>query len=156
MSVDVVLKDGFKYEFQGEDVTAKFIRIASFSMKQLDKADPVREIYSHAMANMQMKLSEEEKAEIEEAQETAANKTPEKEQKLEVADGKALLALFRMHCDKGDASRMSLYMKALLTCGVAYIDGESEHKLHNGNIDDMTPSDFDKLAGEYLGNFINS
>jgi len=162
MSVDVILDDGFKYHFNGEDVTAKLIRIAPFSMKQLDKADPIREIYSHSMANMQMRLTEEEKAEIEKAQEIAADKAEkadkkeEKEKKLEVADGKALLSLFRMHCDKGDASRMSLYMKALLTSGVAYIDGENDHKLNGANIDDMTPGDFDKLAGEYLGNFINS
>jgi len=159
MSVDVTLDDGFQYQFQGEDVTAKFIRIAPFSMKQLDKADPVREIYSHSMANMERKLSDEEKAEIEKAQEIAAEKAKKaekEEEKLEVADGKALLALFRMHCDKGDASRMSLYMKALLTSGVAYIDGENDHKLNGSNINDMTPGDFDKLAGEYLGNFINS
>lgn len=153
MSVDVILEDGFKYQFGDEDTTATFIRIAPFSMKQLHKADPIREIYSHAVANMTKALGEEDKAAAIEAAEEAK---PEDGKKSEFEDGKALLAMFRMYCDKGDASRMSLYMKELLTSGVAYIDGENDHKLNKATIDDMTPADFDILAGEYLGNFINS
>jgi len=157
MSVDVTLDDGFKYHFQGEDVTAKFIRISPFSMKQLDKADPIREIYAHAMANMANTMDEDEKsAAVEASEANKESKKEDKDSKTEIENGKLLLGLFRSYCDKGDGSRMSLYMKALLISGVAYIDGENDHKLNGSNIDDMTPGDFDKLAGEYLGNFINS
>lgn len=162
MEHQVILDHPFTYfhKESGENVEAKFILIVPFNMKQLEKAAPVKEIVNHSLANMSHRMDSDDKQDIADAQEQKAAEDSEKEEnskkekKLEAKDGKALLSWVIMYSDKGDTAKFYAYMQKLLTCGVASIDAETP--FNGSHINLLDPRDFEKICGEYIGNFINS
>lgn len=150
--MDFELKDSFKYEYKpdGSPATqaeAKFITISAFNMKQMAQVAPVKEIVMKALgklvAGIDISAEDAEAAKLarEQAKEDAEN-----------VDSGELMTIIAMHCGEGDLLKLHLYMRKLLTCGVAQIDAQA--KLIDTFIDRMSPSDFDALCGEYIGNFI--
>lgn len=149
---DVQLNDGFEYQFNNEMVTAKFITIVGFSMRHMDKAAPVKEIAMQAIKSFTDGVDNEVLSEVTEAQKQKSDE--DKAKKSEIADGKEMMSLIYMHCKEGDAAKLLVYMKKLLTSGVCSIDDETAF---NGNhVDSLSFGDFEKLCGEYIGNFITS
>ena len=149
MSVDIELEDGFKYHYKGDEVDAKFIRIAPYSMKQMEKVAPIQEIVNHALANMSDGMDADTKQDLADKQEDA----PKKEE-VEAIDGSMFITWVSMYGNEGDLKKLYAYFKVFLISGVCYIDGEE--KLTGTYIESLTPSDFKKVAGEYYGNFMNS
>ena len=151
--MDFELKHGFKYHTKAnggnEEVEAKFIKISAFSMKQMDKVAPVKEIVMKALG----KLVESIDISAEDAEAAKVAREQAKEEAENVDSGE-MMTIIAMHCGEGDLLKLHLYMRKLLSCGVAYIDAEV--KLIDTWIDKMNPADFDALCGEYIGNFITS
>jgi hypothetical protein len=146
---DVELDSGFHYhEKDGGEVKAKFIRIAPFAMKHMDYVAPVKEMILQALN----RLAEDAQLNEDEVEQAKAKANAKKE--TEDVDGRGIMTIFMMNCKEGDTGKLFAYMKKLLTSGVAYIDGET--KFSGTYIDDITPKDFEKLCGEYIGNFITS
>jgi len=140
MSKEIELKHSFKYHYNNDEVEAKFITIAPFTMKQMHHVAPVKEIVMKALSKLAQSVDTSE-VEVKAAQKDA-----------EDIDSSGLIMVIAMNCGEGDLGRLYLYMKKLLTSGVAYIDGSE--KLTGTYIDDLNPSDFENICGEYIGNFI--
>lgn len=147
---EVELKHPFKYHYNGGEEDAKWITISAFTMKQLDKVAPVKEIAMKAMGKLvdNIDISAED---IEEAKQAKK----EAKEDAENMDSQGLITVIAMNCGEGDLAKFYEHMKKLLTCGVAYING-SDVKLSGNYINDLNPSDFENLCGEYIGNFITS
>jgi len=150
--IEFELKHGFKYEYKpdnspGQSAEAKSITISAFNMKQMDKVAPVKEIVMKALgrlvASIDISSEDAEAAKLarEQAKEDAEN-----------VDSGEMMTIVAMHCGEGDLLKLHLYMRKLLTCGVAQVDAQVPLTPHL--IDRMVPSDFDALCGEYIGNFI--
>jgi len=150
--IDFEIQHPFQYEYQpkgesGRAVEAKTIRLSAFTMKQMDKVLPVKEIVMKALGKLiaNIDITAEDAEEAKEKREQA-------KKDAENVDSGEFMTIMAMHCDSGDLLKLHLHMKALLSCGVAYVNQEAE--LKNNLIDRMDPSDFDALCGEYIGNFI--
>lgn len=150
---DVILKHPFSYHAKKEGggtepAEAKLITIKAFSMKQMDKALPVKEIVMRSFSKMgkEANLSADD---VEEAKE----KGKEKSEADTIDDAKGMMSVISMYCEEGDLLKLHIHMKKLLTCGVANIDGDGA-TLNGSSIESMNPDDFDQLCGEYIGNFI--
>lgn len=156
-TIDIPLNDGFEYHHKnGTEVIntdAKFITISMYTMKQMDKAAPVKEIVMHAMAAWGEKLDKDDaKDAIEDAK--AKQEKESDDEKHTIGSGKEYMSIISQYCDKDDLGRLWAHMKRLLSAGICSIDGETP--LHGGNITELSMPDFEMLCGEYIGNFITS
>ena len=148
--MDTELGDGFKYHYNKDEVDAKFITISAFTMKQMHLVAPVKEIYMKSLGKLVAGV-ELTPAEIE-----AAKAEAEAKAKAGIEEDKGhsgIMTIIAMNCQDGDLAKLYGYMKQLLTSGVAYIDA-SDVKFNGTYIEMVTPADFEKLCGEYIGNFI--
>lgn len=166
---DFELSVGFEYQHNGQLFESKFIKATAFTMRQLDKAAPVKEIVLKAMQRFSNSMSEDVQEEINEiAARQKENKQEKKKKKKkmgspegepdeslgDVTDGKEMMAIIGMNCDKGDLVKLWLYMEKLLCSGICSIDDEAA--FNGSHVKDLDPGDFEKLCGEYIGNFITS
>ena len=145
----VNLEHPFQYHAKKESggtelAEAKFITIKAFSMKQMDKVLPVKEIVMRCFS----KMGKESGVTEDSLKELKDNTDPDA-----TMDADGMMSAISMYCDEGDLLKLHLHLKKLLTCGVATIDGDGA-TLNGASIDDMNPADFDMLCGEYIGNFI--
>ena len=148
---NVDLKHPFKYHAKKEGggtepAEAKFITIKAFTMKHIESIAPLKEIVMKALGAYakEMEFSSED---VEESQENSESDDPA------VIESKQMMAIIQMYCGEGDLAKLYVYMKQLLTSGVAYIDGDGS-KLNGKYIEELNFSDFENICGEYIGNFI--
>ena len=158
-SVDINLKTGFKYHHQSpgepaQEVTAKFITIRAFSMKEMHHVAPIKEIVMkcYGRAFKDSDITEDDVKEAAEAKSQTSDGISE-DIDPESIDASQIIAIISMNCDEGDLGKLWVYMSKLLTSGVAYIDS-STVKLSGTWINKLDPPDFENLCGEYIGNFI--
>lgn len=151
LTPEVELGHGFKYAHEGAEVTANFIRISAYNMKQMSFVDPIKEIVMKAMGRWFQTLDIDE-SDLEEAKEEKKSKKKDGKDPAKM-EGTEIMGVIVMHCDEGDLGKFHVHMRKLLTNrGVAKIDGVEN--LTGAIIDEFNPKDFDKLCGEYVGNFI--
>ena len=148
---DVELNDGFDYQHSGDLKTAQWITISAYTMRQMDTVAPIKEVVMKCFS----KLANDHKEEmLEKSSDESEDKEDKEDKKEHMKNGKEMMALFYMYCDKGDMVKFLLHMKKLLSSKICSIDGEVAFK--TDHIEKMTPADFEKLCGEYVGNFIAS
>jgi hypothetical protein len=154
----VFLTHPFKYHYEGKIEEAQFLTMQCYSMKQMDKVAAIKEIVMAAMGNFQNKIdanaiqdAREEQALQKESGGKPSNKKGENEEE-EAKDGKELLSLVYMNLRSGDGPKLIGFFKKFLTSGVVAIDDSVT--LTGLQIDDIHPTDFEQLMGDYIGNFI--
>jgi hypothetical protein len=156
--IDIKLDKSFKYHHNkdgaNEEAEAQFIRISEFSMRNMDKVAPVKEIVMKALARLGDSATDEAKADAVAIEGQIVNEDGDVETKdvAVIEDGRGMLSTVYMFCDDGKAKVAVAYLIELLVSGVAYVDGSTQ--LNKAHINSMSPKDFENLAGSYIGNFI--
>lgn len=136
---------GFSYHTKDKQAkNADYIRLSAPTMKHLKERTEVKEIVFRAFKRIGQSVDKLPDAdEAQERLDDAGN----------FEDGDALIMSLVMNCDPGEMSKLYLYMQDLLTSGVAYIDGK-DVKLNKAHLEKMELGEFERLCGEYIGNFI--
>tara|TARA_R110000851_G_scaffold197793_1_gene348891 strand:- start:115 stop:549 length:435 start_codon:yes stop_codon:yes gene_type:complete len=133
--ITVELKNPFEYSYKGDMVEAQFIVMPEPGFKELDKIAPIKQAFVAAVNDLASEASE------------PSAEAPEGD--TESITGPQIMAL--MYRSKGNMSQVFLYAQELFK-SVALVDGEQ--KLTVPIMEKMSVSDFERLLGEYLANFI--
>lgn len=134
--VNFQLTESFGYAFKGDQREAEFITITPPTMKQHSQASALKQSIITMVTEAVKDSSDKE----------------DKEDKEDDSDITAEMVISTIYGSKCvNANVVWEQAKALFKEGVALVDGEQ--KLTSKLIEEMSPSDFEKLTGEYIVNF---
>ena len=139
MSHIVELSQPISYAHKGDMQDADFVELIAPNYKQLENFIPVKQAFLAAVTSSANNASAEE---VEKAGE-------EKAKKEEITGNEVMMIMMQSTCDM---TKIYLYCAELFKAGAALVGGEQ--KLTAPMIEAMPLSDFDKLVGEYIANFI--
>ena len=136
------LTKSFKYAFKGEQRDAQFISLFPPTMRQHSQASDLKQSINNIVAKAV------EDAGVEGSEDD--DDDDDDDDKEGIAAKQVVSLIYVSTCIK--ANVVWEQAKALFKEGVALVDGEQ--KLTKPLIEKMDPSDFEKLVGEYVANFI--
>jgi len=137
MKVTVDLSKPISYAHKGNMEEGTFVELTAPNFKQLKDFLPIKQAFISAVTSIDASK--------------ATNDTTDNESDVKITGGQAIAVMMQSSCDM---TKIYLFCAELFKAGAALLDGEQ--KLTAKLIEEMELADFEKIAGEYIANFIAS